>query len=132
METITLSQEFFIENVTAADLYGAYIDPVQHAVVVSSDVEIDCEEGSDFSAWEGDINGVTVEVIEGETIVQKWRAENAHWPEGHYSKLILHFVDGKGGAKFIIHQENVPASDIKNVEAGWEDYYHEGFLELFA
>jgi activator of HSP90 ATPase len=83
---------------------------------------ISAEAGSPFSAFDGDILGITLVTARNRLIVQSWRA--SHWRKADLDSILtLEFVkDGEGGAIHLAHV-NVPDHDYDGVKAGWRAYY---------
>lgn len=77
------------------------------------------EVGLDFTLWGGDVFGKNTEVIKNKKLVQDWYGGNWEKP----SKAIFTLTKkGKGTILELIH-ENVPDSEARNIDSGWDDYY---------
>jgi activator of HSP90 ATPase len=109
-------------SASARELYDIYLDPERHAAVTGAAVKISARPGSKFSAFDGMLSGVTVAVVPGLLIVQRWRSCEFHESDPD-SVLVLSFVqEGKGGRIDLVHA-NVPKHDHAGVTEGWEKYY---------
>jgi activator of HSP90 ATPase len=77
--------------------------------------------GGKFSAYDGYIEGVNLELVPDEKIVQSWRGSD--WPEGHYSKATFILKKIEGGTQLTFIQTGVPEDQHDSISQGWRDYY---------
>lgn len=124
----TIKQKVYFD-VGPKEVYEAYTEAKRHAEFTQSKVIFEKRAGGKFSAWDGDLSGENLELVEGEKIVQKWRAND--WQKGHYSTLTIElYADGKG-TKLVLTQENVPDDKYDDINSGWNDYYWEPMKKYF-
>src|SRR4051812_9008444 len=92
---------------SAKQLYTLLITPKLHAAFTGAPVTISPKPGSKFAAFGGQLTGMTLSVIPGKLIIQRWRS--THWKKNDLdSILIIRFVDeGKRGRIDLVHV-NVP------------------------
>lgn len=106
------------------EVYRAYLDSATHARFTGGGAQIDARVGGRFTAWDGYIAGSTLELVEGERIVQAWRT--SEWPEGYDdSRLEITLApaaEGSGTKLTMVH-EGVPSAQAKALEQGWIDHY---------
>jgi activator of HSP90 ATPase len=93
-------------------------------------VKIDINVGSEFSVYGGDIQGVNLELIPDQKIVQSWRYSD--WPEGHYSKVAFSLRGTPGGTRLTFTQTGVPEEFYDDIKQGWHDYYWQPMKEMLA
>jgi activator of HSP90 ATPase len=105
------------------EVYEIIMDAEKHSILAGSTVQIDRNVGSAFSVYNGDIQGVNLELIADQKIVQSWRYSD--WPEGHYSKATFHLKEISGGTRLIFTQTGVPDRFYEDIKQGWKDYYWE-------
>lgn len=76
-------------------------------------------EGAEFKLWGGDIHGKNTKVIKNKMLAQDWYGGD--WDEP--SKVT--FALTKKGGKTVLElvHENVPDSEAKDIDSGWDDYY---------
>lgn len=100
-------------------VWKAFVDPHEIDAWGGGPAVMDDNEGTAFSLWGGDIHGKNIEVIINKKLVQEWyggdwreasRATFLFYPEGNKTKVSL------------LH-ENVPDSEAKDIDAGWDDFY---------
>ena len=72
---------------TQRDVYGLIMDSRKHSKFTGAKASISLKVGGKFTAYDGYIDGINVELVKDKKIVQKWRGSD--WPENHYSTAIL-------------------------------------------
>jgi activator of HSP90 ATPase len=112
-------------------LYRTYLDPALHAAVTGAPVTVAAESGTPFSAFHGQLSGMTLSVVAPRLIVQSWRSVNFRESDPD-STLILAFApEGENGRIDLIHID-VPEQDYQGVSDGWEKYYWEPWKRYLA
>ena len=66
-------------------VYEILMDEKQHAAFTGGKAKISRVIGGKFSIYNGDIEGVNIELVPDKKIVQTWRYSD--WPKGHYSRV---------------------------------------------
>jgi uncharacterized protein YndB with AHSA1/START domain len=104
-------------------LFDMYLDHVEHAAFTGSPATISAQPGAPFSAFNGILSGMILQVVPKRLIVQSWRSP--HWGENDIdSTLILTFVpDRDGGGRIELVHVNVVDDDFAGVSHGWEKFY---------
>ena len=81
------------------------------------------EAGFEFSLWGGDIWGKNLEVVNPEKgekkMVQEWYGGEWEVP----SIVTLKLNDSNDYTEVILEHKNVPKDEVKDIAAGWKDYY---------
>lgn len=85
--------------------------------------------GAEFSAWDGYIEGVTIELIPNQLIVQLWRTSE-FTDEDQSSRLEIALTDVKEGCLLELNHSNIPASHT-GYESGWQKHYFEPMIAYF-
>jgi activator of HSP90 ATPase len=127
MKTKTISQTVTFKA-SPHEVYEMLMDSKKHSELTMSKAQISKKVGDKFSIYEGDIEGVNLELVQGRKIVQSWRYSD--WPEGHYSQAIFLFEEIKGGTQLTFTQTGVPEEHFDEIARGWHDYYWEPMKEL--
>ena len=72
---MTESFEIFIffPGITAQQIYNAWLDSEAHSAFTGSPAQIDPQVGGQFTAWDGYIQGQTLETEPFRRILQAWR-----------------------------------------------------------
>jgi uncharacterized protein YndB with AHSA1/START domain len=106
-----------------ADVYDMYLDPKSHAEITGASVKIAPRAGAKFSAFDGALSGVILQVVPKRLIVQSWRA--SQWKASDLdSTLILTLLpEARGQTLIRLLHVNVPDHDFAGVSQGWELYY---------
>jgi activator of HSP90 ATPase len=115
----------------AEHLYSIYLDPALHAAVTGAPVTVGAEPGASFRAFDGQITGTTLRVVEPRLIVQSWRSMNFRDGDPD-STLVLAFVPEGGNGRIDLIHIDVPEQDYQGVSDGWEKYYWEPWKRYFA
>ena len=107
---------------SADRLWSMYLDPEAHSAFTGFAVTIASEPGSKFEAFEGQLSGQILHVVESHLIVQSWRSTK-FGEDDPDSTLILTFTDeGNQGRIDLVHLD-VPDHDLDGVTEGWGKHY---------
>lgn len=128
MKTRTIRQSVTFKA-GAGEVYEALMDAKKHSQFTGSAVKMSREAGGKFSVYGGDIQGVNLELVPGQKIVQSWRYSD--WPEGHYSRCTFSLKEVPGGTRLTFTQAVVPEEFYDNISQGWRDYYWEPMKKMF-
>lgn len=111
-------------------LYSDWLSSAGHSAFTFSYAQIDPKPGGKFTAWDGYIWGVTLEMEPGKRIVQSWRT--TEFPIGAPdSRIELIFEPVDGGTKLMILHSNIPDGQANGYEVGWKDYYFKPMQEYY-
>jgi activator of HSP90 ATPase len=112
-------------------LYSDWLSSAGHSAFTFSQAQIDPKPGGKFTAWDGYIWGVTLELEPARRIVQSWRT--SEFPEdAPDSRLELTLERVNSGTKFTICHSNIPDGQADGYEVGWEDYYFKPMREYYG
>ena len=107
---------------SAKRLYAIYTDPDLHSEVTGAKAVISATAGAPFSAFDGELRGVTLFALPGRVFVQRWRS-NA-WPKADGDSILtLTFSNTAGEGVIELAHLNVPIHDQDGVKQGWHEYY---------
>jgi activator of HSP90 ATPase len=120
MKTKTIKQ-YVTFRARPHDVYEALMNSDKHVRFTGGEAHISQEVGGKFSAFDGYSEGVNIELVPDEKIVQSWRASD--WPEGHYSKAIFIIEEDEGHTRLTFTQSGVPEEQYEDIAQGWQDYY---------
>ena len=120
MRTKTIRQSVTIKA-SPHEIYEALLDSRQHSRFTGSEAKISRQVGGKFTAYDGYAEGVNLELVPDEKIVQTWRASD--WPEGHYSQVTFALKSINGKTHLTFTQSGVPEEFYDDVSQGWRDYY---------
>jgi len=103
-------------------VYDAWIDPRRHADFTSSRTTGGTGVGEPFTAWDGYIQGVHLELVPGRRIVQAWRT--TEFPAGSQdSRLEILLMPEAGKTRLTLVQTNIPDGQAEQYRQGWVDLY---------
>ena len=117
---ITIKQKVKFKTTPHA-VFEALMDAKQHAAFSGEDAKINRKTGGKFTAYGDYIEGVNLELVPDQIIVQKWRASD--WPKDHYSIATFRLRPDKGGTELVFTQTNIPDKSAKAITQGWKDWY---------
>src|SRR3972149_5681730 len=120
METKTIKQTATFKA-TPHQVYEALMDSRKHSQFTGGKASISRKVGGKFSAYDGYAEGVNLELVPDEKIVQSWRAGD--WSAGHYSRVTFAIKEVKGGPRLTFTQSGVPEDQFEDVAQGWRDWY---------
>ena len=103
------------------DVYELLMDSKKHSEFTGSQVRMSRKIGGKFSIYGGDIEGVNLELVPDQKIVQSWRYSD--WPEGHYSRVTFSLKKVNRGTRLTFTQTAVPDEHYEDIAQGWRDYY---------
>ena len=105
------------------EIYEMLMDSKKHAAFTGEKASISRKAGGKFSAYGGYIEGVTLDLVPDQRIVQKWRGSG--WPKGYYSIVIFDLEKIAKGTRLTFTQVGVPDKDYKDKQTGWKEHYWE-------
>jgi activator of HSP90 ATPase len=113
------------------EVYAAWMSGKGHGEMTGSSAKVTARVGGKFSAWDGYIEGRTLELDPGARIVQSWRtsAFSADEPD---SRLEVLLAKTKGGTRVTLKHTNIPAGQGAEYRKGWIDFYFKPMKEYFA
>ena len=120
MKTKPIRQVVFFKA-SPHEVYEMLMDSKKHSEFTGAKASISLKAGGKFSAYDGYIGGVNVELVQGERIVQKWRGSD--WTKNHYSTAIFELEKIDKGTKLIFNQTGVPEEHHEAISKGWVEHY---------
>ena len=112
-------------------VYEAWMSSEGHTAMTGSKAKVKPVVGGKFSAWEGYISGITLELIPYERIVQEWRT--TEFPKdsaNSHVEITLEAV--KKGTKLTLIHSGLPQGTADEYRKGWEDFYFKPMNEYFG
>ena len=108
-------------------VYAALTNPVIIEVWSGLDATFEAKEGTEFSIWDGDIEGKNLELIPGKLIKQQWYFE----PQEEESIVTITLSDkGKDTLIELLHI-NIPDEAFDDMKEGWNKYYFGALKKYF-
>lgn len=117
-------------NALPSEIYKAWLSSEGHTEMTGGEADISDQVGDGFTAWDGYIEGVNVELDPNKCIVQAWRTtEFDVEDEDSVIEVTLNEVDGK--TELTLHHTNL-AENGGHYEQGWKDHYFEPMQDYFS
>lgn len=110
-------------NASPHDVYEALMDSEKHSQFTGAPASISREVGGSFTAYDGALSGVILELVPDAKIVQSWRGSDGGWEPGHYSTATLTLEAIDGGTRLTLVQTGVPEESFEGINEGWQTYY---------
>ena len=115
-------------NAKAETIYKAWLSTEGHSAITGSPAKVDGTVNGDFTAWDGYIWGMFLELEENKRIVQAWRT--SEFPsEAEDSIVEILLEEKKGKTKLTLKHSNIPKSQADEYKTGWEDFYFKPLRE---
>jgi uncharacterized protein YndB with AHSA1/START domain len=128
-ETTTIKQKVTIPA-TPEKVYDALTDPKKLSEFTGSKATGKPRIGGKFTAWDGYISGINLELERGKRIVQEWITTD--WPEGYPpSKLEMTFQETPIGTEILMVHSNVPSEQEDELADGWKEFYWKPMKKYF-
>ena len=112
----------------AHEVYEALMDSKKHSGFTGSQASISRKVGGSISVYNGEIEGINLELVPDRKIVQSWRYSD--WPEGHYSRATFSLKEIATGTRLTFTQTGVPLEFLDDIAQGWRDYYWAPMKEM--
>jgi activator of HSP90 ATPase len=112
------------------EIYHAWLSSAGHSRMTGSPAKVDGKIGGKFTAWDGYIEGVTIESQPYSKIVQSWRTSD--FPEKNPDSKLEVLLAPEGGKTLLtlIHSE-IPEGQEEEYKQGWLDFYFEPMKKYF-
>ena len=118
-------------NSKAEKFYEAYLSSEGHTALTGSPARVDGTADGDFTAWDGYIQGMFLELEKNKRIVQAWRT--AEFPEDAEDSIVeILLEEDHGKTKLTLKHTNIPKGQMDNYKTGWEDFYFKPMREYFG
>jgi activator of HSP90 ATPase len=127
MKTKTIRQSITFKA-NLHEVYEALMDSRKHARFTGAQARISRKAGGKFTAYDGYIEGVNLNLVPDKKIVQSWRGSD--WPENHYSMATFSLKKCKNGTRLTFTQSGVPDQYYHDISQGWRDYYWKPMKEM--
>jgi activator of HSP90 ATPase len=120
-------KKYYILNATPEEVYAALTQPATIQLWSGSPATMSTEPGSEFSLWEGSIEGMNIEFEKDKKIVQQWYFGDQEEASIVTFKL---FAD-KNKTSLELRHTNIPDEDYADIVAGWNDVYMGSLMEFY-
>jgi uncharacterized protein YndB with AHSA1/START domain len=120
-------KKYYLLEATPQEVYAALTNPATIQLWSGEPAIMSDEPGSEFSLWEGSIEGKNLEFVRGKKIVQQWYFGEQETPS--VVTLLLH--DHKAGTSAELRHSNIPDEDYENIISGWDENYFGSLTDFY-
>ena len=116
----TLRQQVTLPG-TPHEVYEALMDSAKHSAFTGEPATISREVGGQFTASDGYITGVNLELVPDTRIVQQWHASD--WSDEAQSRATFALTAVPAGTRLTFTHSGVPDDVYEDIRSGWIEYY---------
>ena len=120
-------KKYYILNATPEEVYAALTNPATIQLWSGEPAVMGTETNTEFSLWQGSIEGMNLEFEKDKKIVQQWYFGEQEEPSIVTIKL---FAD-KNKTSLELRHTNIPDEDYVSIVAGWNDVYLGSLVEFY-
>src|SRR5713226_4547736 len=128
------TESFQVSGVVRAPpdrIYEAWLDSAEHSAMTGGRATIDANIGGRFTAWDGYIEGATLELEPGRRILQRWRT--SEFPPGAADSLVeIRLEPLEEGTRIIFLHSEIPEGQRTKYEQEWREHYLDPMDRYFA
>lgn len=121
-------KKYYLLPAAPDEVYMALTNPVSIEIWTGEPAEMTEIPGSEFSLWEGSIEGKNLEFEAGKKIVQQWYFGDQE--EASIVTIKLH--PDKHGTSVELKHTNIPDQDYDDIVEGWNTAYFGSLEEFFS
>lgn len=122
-------KKYYIINASPEELYIALTNPDTIRLWSGEPAEMSTEPGTEFSLFDGSIEGKNLEFEENKKIVQEWYfGEEEETPSIVTIKLHPH----ADGTSVELRHNNIPDEAYEDMVEGWNEVYFEALSEFYG
>ena len=122
----TFKKSFKI-NAEPSDVYSAVTNPYTIELWSGYPAKMSTEPGSEFSLWEGDIEGKNLEFVQDRKVVQEW-----YFGEQTEQSIVTISISPEGENSMVtVEHTNIPDDEFKDIAEGWREYYIGAIINFF-
>jgi len=120
-------KKYFIITEEPEIIYQALTNPMTLKLWTGEEAIMSTEPESEFSLWNGSIEGKNIAFEEGKKIVQQWYFDGQDEPS--IVTIILH--PHKHGTSAELRHTNIPDEVFEEMEEGWTHNYFRSLMEVY-
>ena len=120
-------KNYYIIAAPPEEVYIALTNPATIQLWSGEPAVMSTEPGSEFSLWEGSIEGKNIAFEPGKKIIQEWYFGDQAEPSIVTIKLHPH----KNGCSVELKHTNIPDEAFDDITEGWDEDYFGSLLEFY-
>ena len=117
---------------TPKKIYDAWLNGKEHTAFTGGKATASAKVKGKFTAWDGYITGVNIDLKEGKKIVQAWRS--TEFPDDALDSILEISLAPKAGGKTLLTltHTNIPKGQGKKYKGGWKESYLDPMKDYFS
>jgi len=127
-ESFTVSEQL---AAAPTEVYESWISSEGHSAMTGSPATVDPRVGGKYSAWDGYIQGETLELQPYSRIVQSWRTGDFGDTDPD-SRIEVTLEAIEGGTRLTLVHSGLPAGQANEYENGWKEWYFSPMKAYFG
>ena len=130
---VVMTTNFRISIVLPVDkerLFRAWLSSKEHSAFTGGEAKVTSRVGGKFTAWDGYIQGRTVELEPCHRIIQAWRTTD--FPDDAPDSILeITIEELQQGSKLTLIHKNLPEAQVQEYKQGWKDHYFSPMKDYF-
>jgi activator of HSP90 ATPase len=120
-------KKYYILSATPEEVFAALTNPATIQLWSGDPAIMSTEPGSEFSLWEGNIEGKNLEFEKDKKIVQQWYFGD----QKEKSIVTMKLFSDKNKTSLELRHTNIPDDDYENIVDGWNNVYLGSLIEFY-
>ena len=120
-------KKYYLLTATPGEVYAALTNAATIQLWTGEKAEMSTEPGSEFSLWEGSIEGKNLEFEKDKKIVQQWYFGDQEEPS--IVTIKLHADKDKTSAE--LRHTNIPDETYDDIVEGWNENYFGSLIDFY-
>lgn len=120
-------KKYYILSATPEEVFAALTNPATIQLWSGDPAIMSTEPGSEFSLWEGNIEGKNLEFEKDKKIVQQW-----YFGEQEEKSIVtIKLFPDRNKTSLELRHTNIPDDDYQNIVDGWNNVYLGSLIEFY-
>ena len=120
-------KKYYILSATPEEVFAALTNPATIQLWSGDPAIMSTEPGSEFSLWEGNIEGKNLEFEKDKKIVQQWYFGD----QEQESIVTIKLFPDRNKTSLELRHTNIPDDDYDNIVDGWNNVYLGSLIEFY-
>ncbi len=121
-------KKYYIIPAPPEDVYLALTNPLTIHLWSGEEAQMSSEPNTEFSLWEGSIEGLNLEFETNKKIVQQWYFGN----QDEQSIVTIKLFPDDIGTSVELKHINIPDGDYEDIVDGWNTIYFGALQEFYS
>ena len=120
-------KKYYMLSATPEVVFAALTNPATIQLWSGDPAIMSTEPGSEFSLWEGNIEGKNLEFEKDKKIVQQWYFGD----QEEASVVTIKLFAERDKTSLELRHTNIPDDDFDNIVDGWDNVYLGSLIEFY-